>query len=509
MLGADAATDIPAIGGSDAYLLDSPPGLKRKGNLDPYDRKVLRNADGSVSTTRSFSIGTDEGEVLIPQVVDGKLLSKDQAIARYRQSGENLGVFDSPEHADAYAQALHNDQAEKLFGPRGSTTMSTPPDQLQAPDPNDLPGTQGISVPQPSFNLDSGASPDVGAQPDTRKKIDVGPPNFDPKFDQEAMKTAKTPSDLFNAMHATSQNKYMRWWQQEHGNINQKWDQVVAEIGHRPDPDRTLSRKEKFGMLLDFGLHLMAQSGARPASGQLAGANAAIGSTILDQQASRQSEQDVYDSKLAAAGAGRAADMKTIGTGGQALESQQKIDTGQASEIASEAGAAKDLTPTYSRLQTLTDKDGVVHQQNIDGSWQPVLSAGKKVIQDPNIGPRGGRGRGTSVYQQRLAEFDRRNPVADNATAEQKQKHDLGALAYAANQARPDAGLIQQARAQAQREIGNESNYFPEDHDGMGYQDYIRARTAEIYSGSSERNIGGITAPRKTRVYDPKTRTIH
>lgn len=90
--------------------LPSTPGKIADGNLDPWHRKVLQNPDGSYSTTSSISIGTDKGEVLIPTVVDGKRLTQKEAIQHYKDTGENLGTFDTPEHADAYAQELHNRQ---------------------------------------------------------------------------------------------------------------------------------------------------------------------------------------------------------------------------------------------------------------------------------------------------------------------------------------------------------------------------------------------------------------
>lgn len=93
-----------------------PQGLKVAGNISLGDRPILHNPDGSISSERSFSIGTDQGEVLIPRIFDGKDHTEQEAIEHYRKTGEHMGIFDTPANADAYAEAVHNRQIPRNAG---------------------------------------------------------------------------------------------------------------------------------------------------------------------------------------------------------------------------------------------------------------------------------------------------------------------------------------------------------------------------------------------------------
>ncbi|HMR33965.1 MAG TPA: hypothetical protein PKA13_21510 [Geminicoccaceae bacterium] len=104
-------------GGQEIQPPTKPAGLLEPGNIDLSNRPVVENADGTISTVRSMSAEIDGREVLLPTVDDdGRLLTDQQAIEAYRQGGRHLGIFDTPEHATAYAERLHEAQGQRYGG---------------------------------------------------------------------------------------------------------------------------------------------------------------------------------------------------------------------------------------------------------------------------------------------------------------------------------------------------------------------------------------------------------
>jgi hypothetical protein len=100
---------------ADGGGLDGPSDQIEPGNINLYDRPTVRNPDGTTSSVRSMSFGTDRGEVLVPTITDdGRNMNFDQARQQYHDTGRHLGIFRTPDAATGYAQWLHGQQ-EMLY----------------------------------------------------------------------------------------------------------------------------------------------------------------------------------------------------------------------------------------------------------------------------------------------------------------------------------------------------------------------------------------------------------
>ena len=116
-----------------AFYSAYPRGLLEKGNIDIHNRPVVKNSDGSISTVRSMSTNIDGREVLIPTFSDdGRIMSDDEAIDNFMRTGKHLGMFDNPDDATAYAESLHNQQADEYLPRKNQATQQPVQQSTQA-----------------------------------------------------------------------------------------------------------------------------------------------------------------------------------------------------------------------------------------------------------------------------------------------------------------------------------------------------------------------------------------
>lgn len=112
MAAAQAAKD--AAKAAEMFIVGKPKGLVEGGNINILARPQVKLPDGAIATVRSMSFSDDTGnEILVPTVSpDGKILTEKQAIDLYYKTGQHLGKFKTPDAASAYAQKLHEQQAQ-------------------------------------------------------------------------------------------------------------------------------------------------------------------------------------------------------------------------------------------------------------------------------------------------------------------------------------------------------------------------------------------------------------
>ena len=87
------------------------PGQTEMGNINLMDRPNVPNPSGGWSSVRSMNTNVNGQEVLMPTVSQTALIEPDQAVDNYIATGQHLGKFANSDAAEAYARALHDQQA--------------------------------------------------------------------------------------------------------------------------------------------------------------------------------------------------------------------------------------------------------------------------------------------------------------------------------------------------------------------------------------------------------------
>lgn len=220
------------------------------------------------------------------------------------------------------------------------------------------------------------------------------------------MKTAQTTLDVLNAATTKSRNDYMDWWEKQHGEIDDKYDQMKSQLGARPSDDEPQTKKEKFAALLEFGLHLMKASS--PAT---TNQGAVLTSTLSDEndamqkghQASIEKDQGQYDTQSNAIESARQEEQKGIGTPAQAMKAAADQGKTAAQTTQAQTSALKNIndvdTTKASSLGPATyavGPGGVIHSlvRDADGHAhaEPVTGIDGKPFQGRVLGKEAGSG---------------------------------------------------------------------------------------------------------------------
>lgn len=87
--------------------------IRELGNIDLTSRPLVRSVEGFYMTVKSMSFEESGQQILVPLIgAEGKLLSNLEAIQRFHETGQHLGIFGDIASANAYAQSLHEQQEE-------------------------------------------------------------------------------------------------------------------------------------------------------------------------------------------------------------------------------------------------------------------------------------------------------------------------------------------------------------------------------------------------------------
>lgn len=215
-------------------------------------------------------------------------------------------------------------------------------------------------------------------------KIQAKPP-FKIDYRKGALDKVKSVGDVINAMKPSSRDKYMDWWEKQNGAINDRWNQLQQELGQRPDPNADMSRKEQFRMLMEFGIELMRRAG-QPNAGGESFAQAYGGARGRKMQAAAD-----HDAKRGAIEAGRAADLKSIGSYGDALKGQAQIDE---NAVQMEEARGRMKAASRRKPEIISSDQGTYDYDPETRESRPITGIDGKPLTNLKVGARGGSAAG-------------------------------------------------------------------------------------------------------------------
>lgn len=314
----------PATKQQPLYMAPGPAdGLITPGTIDLTKLPVANLGNGMWGTVRSASREVNGKEVLYPTIVNGKPLSDDQAFAYAMKTGQNLGVFNNGDSADAYAERLHEDwQAGKIAG------VQMPP---QASAPGAIPGMQQLG----------GAAPGIPKPP-----VPAGLST--PTPGRQAVFTADNPPPTAGAFgqekgFAPSRAQAEQFADPEFKALmREAWKGYAGEIpqGNTPAEDAALGlARAAAGVISPENLAIML--GGEGAAGFLKAAttSAQVAKLLADNPAVRKAIDLAVTGTIHSAFSGYAA-FQGIQGGEQAIDAYKRRDYGAATEYGAQAATS-------------------------------------------------------------------------------------------------------------------------------------------------------------------------
>jgi hypothetical protein len=299
----------------------------------------------------------------------------------------------------AAGAALPSDDDDDAIQNASAPTL--PPVQGAAPAPSGTPTAPPQAQPSLTPTPQGGIAQGTG-----NTKGEIATPTVVPQYDPKKLAKAQTTLDLLNAMKPASRTDYMDWWEKQHGDIDDKYDNLKQQLGARPADDEPQTKKEKFAALLEFGLHLMKNSA--PASTNQGAVLAGTLSNSVDaagqaHQATIASAQKNYDTQANAIESARDEEQKGIGTPADAMKAQAGANRQDAENLKDTASAFKDVSSATSERQAgmgavtyAVGPGGVIHSltRDEDGTAhaQPVTGIDGKPFQGRVLGKEAGSG---------------------------------------------------------------------------------------------------------------------
>lgn len=406
-----------------------------------------------------------------------------------------------------------------------ASTTEDQPDPQQAPQSQAPPSDNVVAGPsavpgqpaQPGSNLSAGGPPKPsgpGAQPhgammgsdeqgQQPSQIPSGPPDMQFMPDSDKLKNAKHVGDVIDSLPKKQVDKYMDWWEKEHGSIEAKFDQMNASLGVRPDKDAAPTRKDMFRMLMDFGLNLIRNSSPQNSAGRGVNIASAVGQAAGNQSDYQAQQQQIHDTKAQAIEGERQAALKNLGTRGQAMEGAGRISAEDARVQAEQSRQAMyegkyDTNNVANPNNPIVDQSGNLHFTSKTGKDIPLMDAQGKPVK-ANLSAMKGRGASNgrpSVYQQKMDAYDKLNPLPDGASQADVEKHNLDALRYAAGgHSEMSSDKLVKAQRMAVQYLGT-TDGSPE------YADQLKQKTGEmlesLQAADEPKPKGNLSAPKTT-----------